>query len=311
MKVYERRRRKKKSASVVTNNPDLPKAMIEEILSCLPVKSLLRFKCVSKYWNSITLDPQFISLHSENSPLITYNKSEDDEFVVLDQYRGLLLEQIIVDSSSSSSTPYRIRNPETRQIIQLPNAQKNPSLHMYLAFLPSKQAFKVLSLYEEDNHRDLGCEILDLGNENNTNSWRFLKLPTLQNAGEKMITEFRVLVISQVAYCIWEWNETASFGKIVNDELHVLVLDDYKSNKWKEEKRIVKMKNLKEEEDEPIKLICVLDSDLYFLLQDKKSFCKYNFSTRKVETLMSDFDESKVSAVIQSSLYSFKGMEYS
>uniref|UniRef100_A0A803LRF5 F-box domain-containing protein n=2 Tax=Chenopodium quinoa TaxID=63459 RepID=A0A803LRF5_CHEQI len=41
----------------------LPTEMITEILLRLPVKSLLRFKCVCKFWNSIIKTPNFIKLH--------------------------------------------------------------------------------------------------------------------------------------------------------------------------------------------------------------------------------------------------------
>ncbi|KAH0987544.1 hypothetical protein GBA52_014721 [Prunus armeniaca] len=47
-----------------SNNGQLPSTMIEEILSRLPVKSLCRFKCVSKPWSSlISEDPGFVASH--------------------------------------------------------------------------------------------------------------------------------------------------------------------------------------------------------------------------------------------------------
>ncbi|KAL6222780.1 hypothetical protein ACLB2K_006170 [Fragaria x ananassa] len=41
---------------------NIPEDIIVEILSKLPVKSLLRFRCVSKRWCSIVSDPQFSKL---------------------------------------------------------------------------------------------------------------------------------------------------------------------------------------------------------------------------------------------------------
>ncbi|KAH0987256.1 hypothetical protein GBA52_014433 [Prunus armeniaca] len=46
------------------SNGQLPSTMIEEILSRLPVKSLCRFKCVSKSWSSLISDnPSFVASH--------------------------------------------------------------------------------------------------------------------------------------------------------------------------------------------------------------------------------------------------------
>ncbi|KAK9740744.1 hypothetical protein RND81_03G057400 [Saponaria officinalis] len=46
---------------------ELPVVLITEILSRLPVKSLLRFLCVCKPWYSIIKDPHFIKLHLKHS----------------------------------------------------------------------------------------------------------------------------------------------------------------------------------------------------------------------------------------------------
>ncbi|KAL7081114.1 hypothetical protein ACP275_14G019200 [Erythranthe tilingii] len=46
---------------------NLPEEIMEEIMYKLPVKSLLRFKCVSKSWNSIISDKDFIKHHLKKS----------------------------------------------------------------------------------------------------------------------------------------------------------------------------------------------------------------------------------------------------
>ena len=48
-------------------NRDLPDEIVLEILTRLPVKSLLRFRCVCKSWYSSIANPNFISTHFNNN----------------------------------------------------------------------------------------------------------------------------------------------------------------------------------------------------------------------------------------------------
>jgi len=45
----------------------LPEELITELLSFLPVKSLMRFKCCCKSWETLISDPSFIKLHLQRS----------------------------------------------------------------------------------------------------------------------------------------------------------------------------------------------------------------------------------------------------
>ncbi|XP_022722824.1 F-box/kelch-repeat protein At3g23880 isoform X2 [Durio zibethinus] len=54
--------------------PIFPLELIVEILSNLPVKSLLRFRCVCRSWNSLITDPFFVKKHlqkAQNDPKFT------------------------------------------------------------------------------------------------------------------------------------------------------------------------------------------------------------------------------------------------
>ena len=42
---------------------NLPRELIVDILSRLPVKTLCRFKCVLKPWRSLISDPDFVKTH--------------------------------------------------------------------------------------------------------------------------------------------------------------------------------------------------------------------------------------------------------
>lgn len=86
-------------------NPVLPHELILEILSHLPVKPLLRFKCVCKSWNSLISDPQFAKLHLHRS------SAKTADFTRL----RFMFSTIILDSgrryASSFSVSSLIQNP--------------------------------------------------------------------------------------------------------------------------------------------------------------------------------------------------------
>ncbi|XP_043700373.1 F-box protein CPR1-like [Telopea speciosissima] len=48
-------------------NKNLPEVIIADILSRLPVKSLLRFRCICKLWCALIIDPDFIKMHLNRS----------------------------------------------------------------------------------------------------------------------------------------------------------------------------------------------------------------------------------------------------
>ncbi|XP_058181504.1 F-box/kelch-repeat protein At3g23880-like [Rhododendron vialii] len=48
-----------KKVEAETQHPYLPDGIVVHILAKLPVKSLLQFRCVSKYWRSLISDPKF------------------------------------------------------------------------------------------------------------------------------------------------------------------------------------------------------------------------------------------------------------
>ncbi|KAG4377591.1 hypothetical protein AAZX31_U007800 [Glycine max] len=61
-------------------SPLLCDELIEQILSRLPVKPLIQFKCVCKGWNSLMSDPYFIELHLSKS-------AAKDDFEIPEGYR--------------------------------------------------------------------------------------------------------------------------------------------------------------------------------------------------------------------------------
>ncbi|CAK8563510.1 unnamed protein product [Lathyrus sativus] len=64
----EKKKRKRKTMTPTPQKPYVPQEMITEILLSLPVKSLIRFKCVSKQWFSLISDPNFAENHFQHTP---------------------------------------------------------------------------------------------------------------------------------------------------------------------------------------------------------------------------------------------------
>ncbi|XP_026384925.1 F-box/kelch-repeat protein At3g06240-like [Papaver somniferum] len=81
----------------------LPEEIIENILSWLPVKSIARFRCVSKYWcNHLFQNPKFVNLHLEHAlQLNNYNLLVSDE-VPKETYLYSIDHTVL----SSQSTPF-------------------------------------------------------------------------------------------------------------------------------------------------------------------------------------------------------------
>ncbi|XP_009612796.1 uncharacterized protein LOC107771610 [Nicotiana tabacum] len=339
----------------------LLKEIIFEMLSYLPVKSLLRFKCVCKHWNATTQDFQFICLHFKRCPVLINKKPLEIEsyatgFIILSTI-GLILEYLICWVASSPNFIYRIRNPEMHQILEIPDSQ-NPILNMHMVVDTDNQLLKLLSVIHVigDPGLPLGYEVLDLRNEEGTYSWQTLDLPKesrgettiLQNRICRHSTLFKIVDAIGTAYSMWDttnshigidivdmvndsyighttfpngfyskddcilWKRKLSFAKVVKDEVHVMVLEDYNKQqiKWAEAKLIIKLPFLKEVVQEQIKVLVGRRSKLCFSRWnwDKKSICTYDFKTGKVTTIVSSCNNSDLFEFITPCLFACKGM---
>ncbi|XP_058214078.1 putative F-box protein At3g10430 isoform X2 [Rhododendron vialii] len=70
----------------------LPGDLVIEILVRLPVKSLVRFKCVCKRWCALTRNPSFIAVHlnsNSSNSLVSWNENTDGLIVGHDGYHVL------------------------------------------------------------------------------------------------------------------------------------------------------------------------------------------------------------------------------
>nr|GMD47688.1 putative F-box protein At3g52320 [Ipomoea batatas] len=103
-------------------SPSLPEDMVAEVLSWLPVESLLRFNCVCKKWRQLIQQDQFVEKHHRRAALCCYyQKNYTNQFCselsCIDIQKGLLLEH----EHHPLTERLRIRNPATRQTVYLPD----------------------------------------------------------------------------------------------------------------------------------------------------------------------------------------------
>ncbi|KAM5587142.1 hypothetical protein ABKV19_005872 [Rosa sericea] len=161
---------------------ELPFDIITEILSWLPVESLLRFKFVCKQWCSLLLDYKFIAKHMlrarplqlscqrmwEHNKTITFLYDENVKRVT--EVAGLFLEE------SHTTRVFRIRNFATHQVLYLPYAG-NATTAMGFVFDSSTGECKVACFNkneEVDFGREVGVKVLSIGKDD---QWRTLKPP--------------------------------------------------------------------------------------------------------------------------------------
>ncbi|KAF9617844.1 hypothetical protein IFM89_039026 [Coptis chinensis] len=156
----------------------LPDSVIEDILSRLPVRSLLRFGCVCKTWCSLLRDPWFITMHLKHSQakrdcillkgvtniyLLDYGTCNHIEIEKLNYPSHLLKSGGSIDvinlfscngliCLSTDSNTLCLWNPSTGRQKTLPQSVTRPNLWMYYTSLgfcydPIADDYVVLKVY--------------------------------------------------------------------------------------------------------------------------------------------------------------------
>ncbi|KAK8657874.1 hypothetical protein V6N13_036093 [Hibiscus sabdariffa] len=165
------------SSDTIASNQDI----LTLILRCLPLKSLLKFKTVSKHWLSLITDPRFRPKHSSTtisglflrrlsgrtnpifdfvnlSPHLSRAPFRSLTFVndrsgirILQSCNGLLL--CCSFRANGFQTAYYVYNPTTKHYTVLPplGSSRNNAFGFSLAFDPSKSShYKVICITNSD-----------------------------------------------------------------------------------------------------------------------------------------------------------------
>ncbi|CAL9218447.1 unnamed protein product, partial [Arabidopsis halleri] len=201
-RIHRKRRKRQSSSTPKTTTLLFPLDLILEILLRLPVKSVLRFHCVSKLWLSITTDPYFTNSYGARS-------STRPSLLMFFKNRGKLIVFTFPHHNQNSNEPhsysqhvdsYHIRypkyccfrftesvhglisfristkpiiwNPTMRQFLTLPKPEKSwKGLSVFLGYDPVDGKHKLMCM-PRDNTCD-ECRVLTLGLAQK--SWRRIK----------------------------------------------------------------------------------------------------------------------------------------
>ncbi|PRQ28574.1 putative F-box domain-containing protein [Rosa chinensis] len=296
---------------------ELPFDVILEILTWLPVNSLLRFKCVCKQWCSlIKEDRKFITKYMDRAtPLQLTHLHKCGDFYKVDYGYGLYLEK-------SDDFGCRIRNPATQQVLYLPYADEDiVLLRFYYDSVTDER--KVLRRRNSDNVLSYTFEIITIGKDD---QWRPLynigKSPRsvhfygADEGSDWLYNDFNT-VPPEIHSCdtrrecittnavppgaftdltkvsVLLWNDRLAVGDIANEALNVLVLEDFKEHKWSKNKIVGPLKFLK---DDPLfqknwSIPWSFDSEkLMFLMRVNGSLRRIFYDTRR-EIIMKIKDE--------------------
>lgn len=179
-----------KIANVLHAAALLPEEIVVEILSRCEVKSLLRFKCVCKKWYVIIQHRKFAETRMKNTGIVHYIKSLDESlnidgiketYMCLSSCDGFLLEKRFCYASGKPSIKYRVSNPTTKQIIDLPDPQnKVIRMGIYLQSYNGSYnvVYNVVSIFAE--RRNLKFQVVELG-KGSSLAWRTLNIRKFNN----------------------------------------------------------------------------------------------------------------------------------
>ncbi|XP_009609776.1 putative F-box protein At1g19160 [Nicotiana tomentosiformis] len=146
----------------------LPEEIIYHIFSWLPVESLMRFRCVFKFCNSLVFDPSFVDIHQRHSisrphkTKFLTSSGYGKNLYTIDQASFLRIAEInetryprfgyvkgLFCLWGSWVQPPVIYNPITRKVISLPSQnflEKRTVHYCSLGFEPEKKKYKILMI---------------------------------------------------------------------------------------------------------------------------------------------------------------------
>ncbi|KAL3519566.1 hypothetical protein ACH5RR_017715 [Cinchona calisaya] len=214
---------------------------------------------------------------------------------------------------------YRLRNPGTKEILDLPNLL-NTVYNMRMFYLPKTNNYKLIYIFGKKGTINGGCEVMTLGTDR---TCRALDIPSLYGLGsEKMwsyiantdnllfITkfcdpgfgvseivctdmgseQFVNISIPQDLFSSWKnirhfwWEEKLCLADKVEQELHVYILEDYKKEQWAQKKIVIHLSFLNEYPEFRHTFPYILADSWLWFFQGDTDHITYNIESKTVLT---------------------------
>nr|POE44712.1 f-box/kelch-repeat protein [Quercus suber] len=225
------------------SNLELADELLEEILSRLPVKSIVRFKCVKKSWYSLFENPSFIAKHhrlrccSQTNPslLIESNDSIDDIIVMSllhPPYNEIrMLDMNIRFNNTNGGFSMRLLRPNMCGCINgiiCIGGSFGDSFNGFFLWNPAIRQYKVvpyptlppcaLALYPDLFYTDVSYAF---GYDNNSNDYKVVRIVTYKRYADDTMVENTFVHVYTLS--------TDSWRQIINPKFDCLNII-YKNN---------------------------------------------------------------------------------
>lgn len=253
----------RKQQNSLSDSISLPNDIFCEILSWLPPKDVIKFKCVCKAWHNLITHRSFTLYHfnharhyyylstSEPETIVSHGKIAEDIFNIIKVFRGLAIEK------GHLSSRYRLRNMITEEILHLPNPEPN---RLSMLGTIDKTGINLVSVYKNwidfDNNR-LQHEFEYLNIDRDL-QWKRMSFPELGHCHYLLTSKVfccarrrkqnidvfsfdlnteccfsckapEGLFLSPSKFLTLTWNKMFAIGEIVGKKLVVVVLEDYRN----------------------------------------------------------------------------------
>lgn len=166
----------------------LPRDLLIEILSRLPVKDLCKLRCVSKSWNDLlSRDIEFISRHiewSKKNPLLLVRRYISDGTGDLNNSK-ITMELTSIDMHGDVTDQFKkeidgpvhtfiscgpltllccmyslyVCNPTIHQLVRVPYRSNARLYNVGFGYLPKSNEYKIVHMFNHSNFGKMGCEI--------------------------------------------------------------------------------------------------------------------------------------------------------